>query len=806
MISSPISEVITKLTKNNIQTNYIYNNISFPDDFLNEIPKIIKKKEKENLIRYNPYFSVLFFKRQKLKKIFSKKSNSIKTNPNNHNNQYTIMLDSKEWKNISDQNQMKGSLQLAKRFFDKFNNKKPKSFTKKVLLTTSTNFNKQYFRKIFPLKKQNHKFNIIKSDSENQNLNSTDTNRKNNINNDKFLFTPKNTIDKKTELLFNTRNKVNNLSVLNKTNKEKFARNSFNIGNLTKDFESFMKTKNNQNNKAVNKFNEKITNIKLSKIKFTSTFNNNKDTSILNKNKMIFLPFNQKILPYRSIILKKADYLKNNFNEIKNINDHISKQLIEFPLYEKIPNINEKYYYTLNKMYTKQLKKYMSHRINWVYSSKNSINENVNINFSWRYYSSRIYYKKCILDPNMPLKKLKMVNLFEKNYELGNKKYMFLNLINYCDKINVNVFEIVPFTIIINNIKDNCDSYLAAFKEILDEINENKLSNDHVCTYKKYSEVFWFDKNYLNLKNQIIYFDKNYLSNYNYWLIKPTDLFQGKLLKIFNKFEEISKYCKNMFRGIRSGNEKNLENNSSDSSNDSNIIEEKKTISKMHCANDIIIQKYLDNPLLYKNRKFDIRCYALVDSNLNVFFCREGHLKASSENYNLINTNKFIHITNYSLQKKSKNFEKYETGNEISYQDFKDFLNSKNISSKIFDNIITQMKDLVEISFKSVSNKLIKTENVLCFEIFGYDFIIDNDFKVWILEINNNPGLAISSDVIAKLIPRMIDDAFRLTIDKVFDTKYAEECVGEKGEYKSKFSLDGYTDEENIFEFLCNIK
>ena len=101
MISSPISEVITKLTKNNIQTNYIYNNISFPDDFLNEIPKIIKKKEKENLIRYNPYFSVLFFKRQKLKKIFSKKSNSIKTNPNNHNNQYTIMLDSKEWKNIS---------------------------------------------------------------------------------------------------------------------------------------------------------------------------------------------------------------------------------------------------------------------------------------------------------------------------------------------------------------------------------------------------------------------------------------------------------------------------------------------------------------------------------------------------------------------------------------------------------------------------------------------------------------------------------------------------------------------------------
>lgn len=75
----------------------------------------------------------------------------------------------------------------------------------------------------------------------------------------------------------------------------------------------------------------------------------------------------------------------------------------------------------------------------------------------------------------------------------------------------------------------------------------------------------------------------------------------------------------------------------------------------MYCSNEIIIQKYLDNPLLYYKRKFDIRCFVLVDSNLNVFFCREGHLKASSEFYDLGTTNKLIHITNYSLQKKVPN-------------------------------------------------------------------------------------------------------------------------------------------------------
>ena len=94
----------------------------------------------------------------------------------------------------------------------------------------------------------------------------------------------------------------------------------------------------------------------------------------------------------------------------------------------------------------------------------------------------------------------------------------------------------------------------------------------------------------------------------------------------------------------------------------------------MNCSNDIFIQKYLDNPLLYNNRKFDIRCFILFDSNFNVFYCKEGHLKGSSEEYDLNNTNNFIHVTNHSIQKKSNKFEKYEYGNEISYKAFKEYL------------------------------------------------------------------------------------------------------------------------------------
>jgi hypothetical protein len=379
---------------------------------------------------------------------------------------------------------------------------------------------------------------------------------------------------------------------------------------------------------------------------------------------------------------------------------------------------------------------------------------------------------------------------------------------------------------------------LEALKEIMNFINNNKKNEDkNLITDKKYNEHFWFDKNYNFLNNQYINFNKNFLSDKNYWIIKPPDLYQGKCIQISDNFDEINKLIKNMFKGVDKRLESDSEANSDDdesnednndqkinsnlylSKSEINLInslnintevktkkkEKKKIHSKITCFNDVIVQKYLDNPLLYQKRKFDIRCYVLVDGNLNVFFCREGHLKASSELYDINTKNKFIHITNHSLQKKSSKFEQYEYGNEMSYSDFKKFMEEENIPLSKFEKMIEDMKMLVKISFKSVGNKLLKTYPVFCFEIFGYDFILDNDFRPWILEINNNPGLGISSPVIERLVPRMFDDALRLTIDKVFETKYSEECIDIDGKYKSKYKLEGFDDEENLFEFMCNV-
>ena len=497
------------------------------------------------------------------------------------------------------------------------------------------------------------------------------------------------------------------------------------------------------------------------------------------------------------------------------------------------------YYFNISKMYRKQMIDYMKHRINWKhidYSTLNNMNNspknnNININFEWKYYSNRLNYKKYKYSANVPNKKLRMINLFEKNYEIGNKKNMFLNLISYCDKVKYNIFDIVPFTMIISNSKD-FEYATNSLKDIIEFLENNKNTQNNLIINKLYKEQFWYDKNFENLNNQIIYFNKNFISDKNHWILKPTDMYQGKYIEISNTYDDVCKKCLNMFKGVKSNlikeimeieeenqkgennfpNINNSETNNTINTNTNNNFKKrlisirKNAISKMYCCSDIIIQKYLDNPLLYKKRKFDIRCFALLDSNFNLYYCKEGHLKGSSELYNVENTNKFIHITNYSFQKKSSSFAKYEYGNEISYDSFKQFLEEEGFPSDKFNKVIEDMKFLIKISFKSVSQKIYKTSEVLCFELFGYDFIIDNEFKPWILEINNNPGLGISSPVIKKIIPRMLDDAFRLTLDKVFDTRYDESCFDENGKYKSRFPIEGYQDDENIFEFLCNIK
>ena len=44
------------------------------------------------------------------------------------------------------------------------------------------------------------------------------------------------------------------------------------------------------------------------------------------------------------------------------------------------------------------------------------------------------------------------------------------------------------------------------------------------------------------------------------------------------------------------------------------------------------------------------------------------------------------------------------------------------------------------------------------FELFGYDFLVDEDYECWLIEVNTNPCLEESSPLLQTLIPRMVND------------------------------------------------
>jgi D-alanine-D-alanine ligase-like ATP-grasp enzyme len=72
------------------------------------------------------------------------------------------------------------------------------------------------------------------------------------------------------------------------------------------------------------------------------------------------------------------------------------------------------------------------------------------------------------------------------------------------------------------------------------------------------------------------------------------------------------------------------------------------------------------------------------------------------------------------------------------------------------------------MTLKCAENKINPTQRKHCMEIFGYDFMIDENLKPWLIEVNTNPCLEETSSLLKEYLPRMLDDAFKLTIDLVF--------------------------------------
>ncbi|CAG2164026.1 unnamed protein product [Oppiella nova] len=200
---------------------------------------------------------------------------------------------------------------------------------------------------------------------------------------------------------------------------------------------------------------------------------------------------------------------------------------------------------------------------------------------------------------------------------------------------------------------------------------------------------------------------------------------------------------------------------------------------KHNAKSQYVVQKYITNPcLLYNETKFDLRVYVLITSivPLRVYVYDDGLVRFASHKYsNDIQNNsdnQFMHLTNYSVNKNNLNYVlnhdiNGQTGNKWTLKTLWRYLNHSCKGVDV-DAIINSIEDMIiktVISCEPFVAKLVK-ENVKsrysCFELLGFDIMLDNTYKPWLIEVNISPSLRSDSSLDSAVKSQLIKDMFNL--------------------------------------------
>jgi tubulin polyglutamylase TTLL4 len=243
-----------------------------------------------------------------------------------------------------------------------------------------------------------------------------------------------------------------------------------------------------------------------------------------------------------------------------------------------------------------------------------------------------------------------------------------------------------------------------------------------------------------------------------------------------------------------------------------------KSLDRVPADKDIVVSRYVSNPLLIENKKFDLRVYVLVTSfdPLRIYVYEQGLCRFASLEYSTDVRKRCVHLTNYSVNKKhgtgsnTKNGKKAtkdssetpfcsssnepstseesntsktkpsNTGYDMnkdhkwSLDQLRDYLNTQDID---FEPIWQQIEEIIVTSLQSVhpSNGIGQRmyTKASCFELFGYDILIDDQLKPWLMEVNISPALKGSCDFDFTLKRELVRSMFNIVGIRLTDVEEA---------------------------------
>lgn len=249
---------------------------------------------------------------------------------------------------------------------------------------------------------------------------------------------------------------------------------------------------------------------------------------------------------------------------------------------------------------------------------------------------------------------------------------------------------------------------------------ENKKLNQMLLEQYKIN-LFTLFNNKKNLINNIIKYQKLFKNN-KVWIFKPIFGHEGKDIIIVKSFDHFIKIIQNKLN--------NKTNQQKWKKLNYKKYQKMRNLAKFSLNIEWVIQEYISNPLLYKNKKFHLRGYFLYHRLSNTQ--KKGYL---FENHRVFTAklpyknddyyNKDIHDTHIASTPKELNYNPDITSTLSKIQE-KDIQNQLNYLFKYIQKVIKAQ---------------CYPENKHCYHLFASDIMITQDYKIKLIEMNTRPGM-----------------------------------------------------------------
>jgi hypothetical protein len=315
-----------------------------------------------------------------------------------------------------------------------------------------------------------------------------------------------------------------------------------------------------------------------------------------------------------------------------------------------------------------------------------------------------------------------VLNHLQNNACLVSKKGLYLSLREYCKQNNMDLLDIVPRTFYLATTSDNsinADDYA----EFMEYNRQYKVTSSDPRAAPMDTECAIESKD-IPIESEKTHNQQQDKSNEGLiWILKPAARanrgYGIQVVKGVDKVMNILKMSQEAAEKEAQEKESNKKERGDKEEKPATDLDSKqaalqKEATRMADKEGWVVQEYMQKPLLVSGRKFDIRCFVLLTysskQGFKGYFFKDAYVRTSSKVYSLDNIDdREAHLTNDAVQKFSKSYGQFESGNKLNLVEWQEQINrdySHAPKDIVANKIMPEVVRLTTISLAACADKL----------------------------------------------------------------------------------------------------